>query len=243
MSNNERRQVLRDTLAGLCHASLGQSQPRPFAVARSAAPPADGHYISHRLSAEDVEAFHSNGWMRTPVLLTPAGLDALRRETMSVWDANKGDVDQAAEGLTWLQAALLPSIHRASQAARAWYWQGPVVDLVEQLIGPNVKTSGSQLSFKLRGNRQEFQFHQDNQYGHLAPYTAVTSILALDDCTAENGAIRVVDCSHRDGQRPADWSPLTSVEERGVVDDSVAISGARVMSMPMLAGEALLLHC
>ena len=37
---------------------------------------------------------------------------------------------------------------------------------------------------------------------------AVTTILALDDTTLENGALWVVKGSHLHGQRQADWSPL-----------------------------------
>ena len=61
---------------------------------------------------------------------------------------------------------------------------------------------------QMRGNRQHFEWHQDNQYGYLSPMNAVTTILALDDATLENGALWVVPGSHLRGQRPTDWSPL-----------------------------------
>ena len=158
---------------------------------------------------------------------------------MAVWAVEKSNIDQSADDLTWLQAALLPNVHRVSAAVRKWYWRGPLLSISEQLIGPNVKSSGSQLSFKMRGNTQNFEWHQDNQYGHLAPYTAVTTVLALDDCTAENGAICVADSSHKEGQRPAGWSPLAAADERGVVAE--AVSGGK--PVPMRAGQVLLLHC
>ena len=85
------------------------------------------------------------------------------------------------------------------------------------------------------------------RYGWLAPYTAVTTILALDDCTADNGAICVAEGSHKNGQRPADWSPLTEEETRGVVDDNGAAGDGDgdggIITLPMCAGEVLLLHC
>ena len=72
--------------------------------------------------------------------------------------------------------------------------------------------AGTSLTFarvaQMRGNRQDFEWHQDNQYGYLSPMNAVTTILALDDTTLENGALWVVKGSHLHGQRPADWSPL-----------------------------------
>ena len=159
----DRNRVLHTTLASLCPAACpGLLQARATATT-AAATTAAARTVPHVLSASDLETFNSRGWLRTPPLLTPTGLAALRREAMSAWAAEKRGIDQTADGLTWLQAALLPNIHRASEAARQWYWRGPVVGLAAQLIGPNVKSSGSQLSFKLRGNTQEFQFHQDNQ--------------------------------------------------------------------------------
>ena len=79
---------------------------------------------------------------------------------------------------------------------------------------------------------------QDNQYGHLAPMDAVSTICALDDTTAANGAIWVVDGSHLQGQRPADWTPLASEQERGIISEDVK-GGA---PCPMRAGQLLLLH-
>lgn len=47
---------------------------------------------------------------------------------------------------------------------------------------------------------------------------------------------------YREGQRPADWSPLNPPEKRGVIDDSAAAMAA-VKAVPMQAGQVLLLHC
>jgi hypothetical protein len=133
-------------LRGLC---VGEVKPQPSPpVASSDAAQA------HRFSQSDIELYHSRGWVLTPPLLSPVELRTVRDGAMAAWKQAKANVDQASPGLTWLQAALLPSVHRLSPACKNYYWTGPHISLVQQLIGPNVKTSGTQLSFKMRGNSQ-----------------------------------------------------------------------------------------
>jgi hypothetical protein len=201
-------------------------------------------FVPHSLADADIEHYRENGWVLTPPLVSPAGLQRIRGDAMRAWEQEKGGADQGASELTWLQAALLPNVHRLAPACKEYYWTGPHLDLVRQLIGPNVKTSGTQLSFKMRGNLQEFDWHQDNQYGYLSPMNAVTVILALDDTTLDNGAIWVASVPGAGtlaGQRPADWSPLREgvTRDRVINDDTEVKNGAPV---PMQAGQIMLLH-
>lgn len=48
--------------------------------------------------------------------------------------------------------ALLSDIHHRSAVVRDYYYRGPLVDIAQQLIGPNIKGVTSQLTFKMRGN-------------------------------------------------------------------------------------------
>ena len=111
--------------------------------------PADTTYIYHELSPADIAGYHRSGYLVTPPLVSPGGLERIQADAMRAWQQEKGDIDQTVDGLTWLQAALLPSVHRIAPACKDYYWHGPHLALVRQLIGPNVKTSGTQLSFKV----------------------------------------------------------------------------------------------
>jgi hypothetical protein len=95
---------------------------------------------------------------------------------------------------TRLQNALLPNIHHHSKAVYEYYFYGPLLPFASRLIGPNLKGSTSQLTFKTKGNTQNFEWHQDNTYGHLTPYNSLSCLTALDKVTTDNGCIR---CDHR----------------------------------------------
>ena len=57
---------------------------------------------------------------------------------------------------------LLDNVHHKSRIVRDYYFEGPLVDIAEQLIGPNLKGVTARLTFKLRGNTERVHWHRDN---------------------------------------------------------------------------------
>jgi ectoine hydroxylase-related dioxygenase (phytanoyl-CoA dioxygenase family) len=187
------------------------------------------------LTVDQIARFHEQGFLTVGPVLTPEGLTRLRKEVMRAWHAEKGECDPAG---TWLKNALLPDVHHHSRLVRDYYFSGPLVNMVEQIIGANVKAATAQLTFKLCGNTQFFAWHQDNGYGELDPYNAVSTLTALDDADEENGCLWLIPGSHRQGQvLRVDGMPCIDREIRAEVDESQAIP------LPLRAGEAFLLHC
>jgi phytanoyl-CoA hydroxylase len=76
-----------------------------------------------------------------------------------------------------------------------------IVDIVEDLIGPDIKLFGSQLFMKPPGGVEK-PYHQDSPYFSIEPMSLVTCWIALDDVTIENGCLWVVPGSHRLGPLP-----------------------------------------
>ena len=75
-----------------------------------------------------------------------------------------------------------------------------VLDIVESLLGPDIKLYQDQLFMKPPkvGSRQ--RYHQDTPLGfHIDPPDMVTCWAALDDSTLENGCLRMVPGTHRSG--------------------------------------------
>ncbi len=70
-----------------------------------------------------------------------------------------------------------------------------VLDIVEQLIGPNIKLYGSQCFMKPPGGVAK-PWHQDSAYFTIEPRSLVTCWTALDEVTVENGCVWVVPGSH-----------------------------------------------
>ena len=117
------------------------------------------------------------------------------------------------------------------------------MDVAEQIIGPNLKAATSQLTFKTGGNRMVFPWHQDNGYGELEPYNALSCLTALDDIDLENGCLWVIPGSNRTGQQ----APCQREESgRWQARDGSCWPGRtspKAVPVPMRAGEALVMSC
>ena len=158
---------------------------------------------------------------------------------MAAWKAEKEALDHRK---SWLQNSLLPNIHHHSSLVRDYYFEGPLVDAAEQIIGPNIKGVTSQLTFKMRGNIMDFGWHQDNGYGELQPYNAISCLTALDDCDEENGCLRIIPRSHR--RRQIDVGELASPEaKKSQAAINLEVDDSQALAVPMKAGDALVLHC
>lgn len=73
-----------------------------------------------------------------------------------------------------------------------------ILDMVEQLIGPNIVLWGCQSFCKPAGDGMEVPWHQDGHYWPIKPLATCTVWIAIDDSVVENGCLRVIPGSHRD---------------------------------------------
>lgn len=73
-----------------------------------------------------------------------------------------------------------------------------ILDVVETLIGPDIKLYGSQCFMKPPGGIEK-PYHQDSAYFTIDPPELVTCWTALDDATIANGCLWVIPGSHREG--------------------------------------------
>ena len=194
-------------------------------------------FIYNRLTESQLNEYNEQGYLALGRVLTDAGLARMREEVMAAWEAEKGPFDPSK---TWLQNALLGDIHRRSDAARTFYFSGPLVDVAEQLIGPNIKGATSQLTFKMRGNTKPFPWHQDNGYGHLDPYTTITTLTALDDADTENGCLWIVPGSHKQGQINV---TMTAEDKKAGKEIAVEADDSKAIPVPMRAGESIIFTC
>ena len=78
----------------------------------------------------------------------------------------------------------------------------PIIDYVEDLIGPDFFQWGGGFFVKYPGEGNFVPWHQDSQYWPLSPRKTVTASLAFYDGTRDNGAMQVLRGSHRSGQIP-----------------------------------------
>ncbi|HOC31230.1 MAG TPA: phytanoyl-CoA dioxygenase family protein [Armatimonadota bacterium] len=67
-----------------------------------------------------------------------------------------------------------------------------LLDLVQQIIGPDIVLFSSHLIAKAKGDGLEVPWHQDAEYWELEPMDVVTLWLAVDESVVENGCMRVI---------------------------------------------------
>jgi hypothetical protein len=191
-------------------------------------------FIDRTLTDAEVAQFNQDGYLVLGRTLTDEGLSRIRQEVTQIWQQKKDGFNPSS---SWLKNGLLVDVHHDSPVAREFYFHGPVVDVAEQLIGPNLKGATSQLTFKMRGNTQVVWWHQDNAYGELDPYNAISVLTALDACDKENGCLWVIPGSHLSGQLLKRGKPKVEYEEiKMEADDS------RAVPVPLAAGETFVMH-
>jgi ectoine hydroxylase-related dioxygenase (phytanoyl-CoA dioxygenase family) len=198
----------------------------------------NANYFNYRpLTQDELNFFNENGYLIIKNIITEEGLGQMREECMQAWNREKEAFDPSK---TWLQNSLLVNIHHQSPAVRSYYFLGPLVNIASQIIGPNIKGATSQLTFKMRGNTKPFGWHQDNGYGELDPYNALTTLTALDDTDRGNGCLWLIPGSHKGGQirvHQDEAQKKSGSEIIVVADDTLAVP------MEMKAGDALIFNC
>ena len=75
-----------------------------------------------------------------------------------------------------------------------------LLDLVESVLGPDLALFSSHLLCKPAVDGQSVAWHQDASYWPLEPMEVLTLWLALDDCDVENGCMRVIPRTHKQGE-------------------------------------------
>ncbi len=81
-----------------------------------------------------------------------------------------------------------------------FYWrfasESPMVDVAEDLLGPNIKFHHAKLNFKWGGGGEEVKWHQDIQFWPHTNYDVLTVGVYLDDVLPEMAPMGVVPGSH-----------------------------------------------
>jgi ectoine hydroxylase-related dioxygenase (phytanoyl-CoA dioxygenase family) len=206
------------------------------------------------LTQDQCDAFWRDGYLVVEDAVTPAQLAALKAEIASWIEQSRAHsapfgpptidgrprYDMGAE-----HTADRPALRRInnpsdiSEAYREVMLDARMVDMVAELIGPNVKFHHCKINLKLPGARTEVAYHQDFAYTPHTNDDIVTALLFLDDVDADNGALTVVPGSHKgpvlslfDGDRFT--GAVAADEERRALAQSVPCFGR--------AGSVCLMH-
>jgi hypothetical protein len=150
-----------------------------------------------RLDQQDLDTYKANGLLKSPFSIDG---DLLGRMRESLDRLLHDNADIAPETLVCPHIPYGGS-HDA-KAAQAWldYARNPaILNLVSQLIGPDIILWGSQVFCKPPHTGKAIPWHQDGQYWPIRPIATCSVWMALDDATPENGCMRYIPGSHAGG--------------------------------------------
>jgi phytanoyl-CoA dioxygenase PhyH len=150
-----------------------------------------------RLTATELQTYRTDGLLVPPFRIAE---DLLVRMRDSLERLLAASPDIPPESL------ICPHIRSSSahdeKAAAEWFeyaTQPRILDLVEQLIGPDIILWGSQVFCKPPLVGREVPWHQDGRYWPIRPLATCSVWIALDDVDAENGCMRFIPGSHAAG--------------------------------------------
>lgn len=201
------------------------------------------------LTQAQIDSFRRRGYLVYGPLLDPASLEELRVEYDRLFDEARedgryrnlsiGDTDdpQAKREAPEQMLQIMQMCERSLSYRRLLY-NDKILDIVEDLIGPQIQLFHDQALFKPAHHGGAVFWHQDNAYWRCLPADLVSCWLTLDDVNIDNGAMHVIPGSHLvpvDHERSASTGALLDLSE-GVDEGQAA-----VIDLP--AGGVMFHHC
>ncbi|HET6387408.1 MAG TPA: phytanoyl-CoA dioxygenase family protein [Armatimonadota bacterium] len=147
-------------------------------------------------SAEQVQFYHDNGYLKFGRIFSRDEMDALRAR-----------VDDM---IVNLPEGKRPESMDVPHFEDPWLFRyladSRVLDVIEAFLGPDIVLWSSHFIAKPQGDGKAVPWHTDGAYWgkRLDPMNVITLWLAVDESTVENGCMRVIPGSHRSEQRDMD---------------------------------------
>ena len=167
------------------------------------------------LAPAEVDRYARDGFLRPIPVLTPAEAAVYRGQLEAFERAVGGPLTSDATDPRYRSRThvLLAWVHGLAR-------HPAILDVVEDLIGPDILVYTSTWFIKEPGTAAIAAWHQDATYFGLQPHVHVTAWLALTDATATNGCMEFLPGSHQRGQL---------AHRAGVVAQSVNRAGQAVV--------------
>jgi ectoine hydroxylase-related dioxygenase (phytanoyl-CoA dioxygenase family) len=150
------------------------------------------------------EQYQRDGYAICRGLVDAPAVKALRDEAVAIACGQRG----AIEGVALLDAgdeAALKNVlaihfpHKISPLMRAMLSHPPIVGVLTQLVGPDVKCMQSMLFVKNAGKPGQ-AWHQDETFIPTTDRSLIGAWIALDDATIDNGCLWIQPGSHAPGR-------------------------------------------
>jgi len=138
------------------------------------------------LTPDQIAQYREKGYVVPDFRLPKETLESIRRDHDRLLAANPAFRDNCS--------ALLSHDMSFLNYAR----NDDILDMVEQLIGPDIALWNMSFFAKPAVNGKKTPFHQDGEYWPVNPLATCTVWIAVDDATTENGCLKFIPGSHKD---------------------------------------------
>lgn len=208
------------------------------------------------LTDDQKREFDENGYIIVRNLLTREEVEAVgaRADQIAMGEiaqsASAVQVEPAIQRNEGTAKSKLESVRKLSSAARsdsilhAHATNPKILDILEGLIGLDIKLFDDQLFMKSSAHGSRKNYHQDSNSSMMSkyvPHSLVSCWAAIDDATVDNGCLWFIPGSHK-------WGRIPVEREREI--EKQALAGALVNEVPieLKAGDcsfhhSLLMHC
>ena len=201
------------------------------------------------LTQEQLDFFQRDGFLSYGPILTEEHVALLReeydREIEKARKEETGRVLRATDSSGNLIEADKQQVYqimqlgeRNMQFRRLWY-ESAILDVVADLIGPNIQLYHDQALFKPPHTGGPVPWHQDNAYWKCRPANLVSCWLTLDDVRRENGAMQLIPGSHL---APADFTNHAE-DHKDALFEIEGVDESKAVVVDLLAGGCLFHHC
>tara|TARA_Y100001970_G_scaffold283401_2_gene398471 strand:- start:88937 stop:89746 length:810 start_codon:yes stop_codon:yes gene_type:complete len=138
------------------------------------------------LSRDIVEGYRRDGFLYPIRVISELESTNLRQSLESISDQDLKKIGGRLQHKPHLLITALNSLVRNSK----------ILDVVEDLIGPNILCWGGAFFTKNAGDSSFVSWHQDSTYWGLSGGSVLTAWVALSPATIESGAMKVIRGSH-----------------------------------------------
>lgn len=216
-----------------------------MATTGPAGPYPNGGVGEPRTAAERRAFYDEHGYLVVPELLSAAEVAELRAALDDVLERARGLTESDEHFFVLLGDDGQPGITRVRhpiaqhEAFRRLISHPKLLDLVEQLIGPNIEFVHSKINLKPpRNESAAYPWHQDWPFNPHTNLDMLAVMMPLDDATEENGCLQVIPGSHRLGPVEHYHRYPFKVKDERLVSDS-----SSWLSLEVPAGGVTLHHC
>lgn len=188
--------------------------------------------MPHALTAAQLAAYHRDGYVHVPSLLSPTEAASYRAEVHAIAD------QQGESDATWASVAgggtsitHCHDVHFRSAAFTRLMLDPRFIDVACDIIGENVQLHHNKMFIKPPEKGSPFPMHQDYPYFPHRDHSMIAAILHFDDAPEEKGCLRVYPGAHKLGPLPA-VGP-----DHHLPEDRFPLAGAT--ALPAKAGDAI----